>query len=506
MALSTVTFRAALGLATALLHISCADDAVPPQEQAGPSSASDAVAMAARENQIDERLLLSAAFVESNFGNDSEFNKTAASDDGVKRSPLFSMQTDALEGIPPDNILQNSRVLAAKIREYAGGSTDTFEWLRATAQAIVGDMDQEPTAKTAAQQIVLGELIHAYNSGFATYIEGQLVKVDPAPADKAIDSRALSQRSQRELPNYFYEADFGKRNLLGNKEAQKGDKTFDNTPRVILRWCPASTLKCFEYLRKTKDAATHYMSFVGPTGERQFLKMHENAKDLMWYGKQVENAISITFTGLAGTTRDTLRLDWMDWSDYAAIKRTVEEVAFNLKGREEEPASGEALRNLVVETGVSGRSATHSHPSTPDGKQNFALPLAWDSELFNQLMAQTLESRLETGILIEKPENAKNYEGTRVDLIISPDPDTARMEIFQDNPAGFDADGRPVHKNLWMTAINEDWGREVYEKSFNFPRIGIMGNKMRAIKVVSRDINNNIISSSIVRFVVDGIK
>lgn len=503
---------ASLLAVTTLSFSNCGSPPKEEETQAAPSSPSEAIASAARERQIDERVLLSAAYVESNFGKDTDFNR--ATSDQVKRTPLFGMQGSDAVDVKPEDVLANARALASKMSDLSKSlpPTDAVDWLLITAQAVVGNMEHEPArVRDAALRIVFTELVQVYNSGFFTVVGDQIVKVAAQPEDKKI---VINPRDRRKLSQFvsdeYYRSDNTQGVFLGNVDAQTRERAKSETPRIILRWCPASTLKCFEHLRRTTKSPAHYLSFRGLNGDRHFLKLHPNAKDLRWYDEELDNAITIVFSGLAGNTPETLRPDWFDWEDYVAVKRTIDAIVTDLRGTNE--AIGDKSELMMRKTIESGLPAFFEGqvalPKTPDGEPDFALPLAWDRDLFRKLLPMNPDPHDQSSIIVETPETGQTYNGTSVTITVHPDIGTANLQIFKDSGNAFSVEGKPVATKLWdqHTLANEEADGRTWEKTFEFRLPGASRNKVRALKIVCTDAKGNLLSSRIVRFIVDGIQ
>lgn len=519
------------------------------------------IAQAAQDKGISERILLTAAYVQSNFGQ-AEGLGGASPVSG--RTPVFGLERSQLGEGESNDLRANAETLAAKIKRMADSRAprDTFDWLLLTALAIVGDGSSalEASASDAnlrdvSVRIVLLGLINAHNAGFAAILpNNEVFVVAPANDDEKIDLKKLDQGQSRYIGNFRFSKDFASDMFVqGNRRAEIEDKpggailgrpSRSNTmpvgtpligdnppastsaaapvpgailptlpapvpapapefPRLVIRWCPASTLACFEHLRQTEESPSHFLAYRGRSGQTEIIQFHDIVKDLKWYDSTQRNTISITVVGLAGQNKDTFKPDWIDWEDYVGLRQTlqsiVQQTGRDLLGKDMDAQlkDPEWLSKNIVEQwpgqpGVGG---------VPAGKPDFLLPAFWDTQVFRELLAMTSTPRDVSQVRIESPTEGQVFPGNDVYFSIYPDPDTTEIQIYQDV-------ANPQPGKAWdlIQKIDSDAGVVKFEDTREFRRVGANGSKARAMRIVCRKADGTLLGTRIVRFVVDGIK
>jgi hypothetical protein len=458
---------------------------------------SKAILLAARTQGINERALLTASWVQSQFG--LQKNLAKANSNGSDRTSVFDVREADFKGSKLQDLGESASALAQKIKELAKSQPpkDGFDWLVLTSTAVVGDVGAAPL-KEISLRITLTELINTYNAGFTAILPENEVFVMPAahPSER-IELAKLNKGQSRYLVN---DLRYGANTFVeGPKEARREERDKSAVPRILLRSCPGSALRCFDALRNSTETPVHALLYRGKNGERDFLQFHPIGFDLNWYGETAKNVITIAVSGLAGSeTPETMSPDWLDWEDYVSISQSVREIYQNLRGDLPDEVIGSALDPANLKKNVLSSQkgvALPDVPTTPAASPEFALPTFWDQELFQSLLALEAAPKPVSKIQIESPKPGQVFAGPLVTFALFPDPESAWVEVYQD-------ERNPQFGKSWDLILKRDYAPNmgIIEFRHSFKLKGATKNKGRAIKVVSKNINGQILGSRIIKF------
>jgi hypothetical protein len=493
--------------ASLLASVGCADGKKKHgvvREEKGPELGS--IASATQGTGVDPRYLVTAAYVQSNFGADAA--RTEASAPEGLREPHFGMAlAEQPRGTAP-TLEARARVLAGKVKACAAqlAPKSPFDWLLCTAQSIVGEGESDPNVRDFQVRLVLLQLIDAWNNGFAVLVPGSTARdvVPPAPEAQRVDVKSLDAGRGRYVSGFRIDRDLAAEVFVpGNPAAEEGARATGNLPRVILRHCPGNALTCFDHFRRSRSTAVHFLAYRTSTGGLEMAQFHDLSKDLTWRGLPQEDAIVIALSGPAGVSIEASRADWYDWEDYVALRRVVidvitktaralrVDVSKSVRGASYDPRF---LGGLVVEA---LREPTGA--AVPKGAPAFTLPSTWDSGLFREILTLGNEPRLFGQIRVDAPTVGQVYEGNKAFFAFYPDTKAAEIQMYQDAPG---AAGAP-----WDLILKRDYAAEQkrVDYSHEFRRKGVTGTNVRAVKIVSRDAEGRLLASRIVRFALSGI-
>lgn len=483
----------------------CSSQAVKEAPEFSGGPVGRAIRMAAAETKMDERALFLAGFTQSNFGTDAR-HVSGPLPSGEGRTALFGLRAEDLGKERSDDLYGNARALGQKVAGLAKERPprDTFDWLLLTAESISGRPSENgDDIRQANVRLVLMDLIRVHNAGFSTTVGDESVIVEKAEQDKVIDIRNLDEGRARYLSQFRFNREYGTDSYLpGNPAALAGDKDPNVTPKVELRWCPRSTLLCFEHLRQAENGASHFMLFQGDRGQTEILQMFDLTKDLHWFDGARKDIISLTIVGAAGLEAQSLRANWFDWEDYVGLRQVVRDVLqetirrFQRQDPEPKLKDPAFLRAQVVEN-----LAWPADEAEAKNGWHFPLPVFWDSELFGELIRQPNAPKRTSLVRVQSPSDGQVIEGTSVSFRIFPDPQSSEVSIYQDRQGA--TPGQP-----WDLILKREWeaGKAEFDFSHVFRSQGAAKNQTRAVKVVARKADGSLLGTRIVRFTLKGIK
>ncbi len=478
---------------TAVAVCACGNSRDPDESIANYGSKQNSVIAAAKANGVDDRSLLAAAFLQSNFG--SELSSTGRIPGTTRTSP-FGLYGDTSAGGAPEDLTANAMAVAKTIRVLANEAkpTEAFDWLALTAQVIVGGSNETPVAQVQTH-LVLNELISVYNSGFTTSLSGgEIVSIPPAQKPVNVEKLDSARLSQLEPGNA--RSEFGMF-VQGNPESEDaGEKLLKTMPKVILRWCPASALVCFDHLRYAKTSSAHFMAYRAAEGGLQFVQIHSMRKDLKWNDSTATNAITITLSGLAGDKPEQFRTDWLGWRDYVSIQKMTRAILRSFASFLP-PGSLSANPMDHVTEDLGGAPAATGSLGTP--RQNFSLPSFWDGKLLAQMLK------------IEDISSSNQVEATTPGIQTFPDT-RANFEMKFGKEASqvlFDADSGSTTPGVsaWQLIRRSDLRDtiRIYRFEEEFTTRGISGNEFRSIRVLALNRKGEPIGFRVLRFRLNGL-
>jgi hypothetical protein len=470
----------------------CGSKRHPEESVANFGSKQNIVVSAARAHSVDSRSLLTAAFLQSNFG--SELS-SASKIPGSTRTTPFGLHGDATSGSAPDDLTANSMAIAKTIRVLANENnpTDAYDWLVLTAQAIVGGSNETPIAQVQTR-LVLNELVSTYNSGFATALsEGEIITVPPA--QKPISVERLEGARKAALDPGSARAEFGMF-VQGNPEAEDTEKQLKAMPKIILRWCPASALVCFDHLRYSKNTSAHFMAYRAAEGGLQFIQLHSMRKDLRWGDSVTNNSVTITLSGLAGETPAQYRTDWLGWRDYASIQKMTLAV---LRSFASFLPPGSLSANPMDHVTEDLGSSPISSGTLGGASQSFALPAFWDGKLLSEMLKT---KDLNASNQVEAPLlTIQTFPDVRAQFDFRFENDVATVMFYADTGS------RNINESAWelirRSSLRENTRTYRFEEEFT--NRGISGNEFRSLRVVALNRAGEPIGFRIVRFRLNGL-
>ncbi len=501
------------------VQLSCAAEkkANNPGIETGPRVS--AVIETAHDKNIDERVLLTTTYVQSNFGYNIPRPENKLPDSN--RGHIFGLSQARNSNLSPTDFDVNLKFFAEKLKTNAAlrPPRDSFDWYWLAAQTIVGENVADPNLKDISIRLVLLGLIDTHNKGFAALLpNNENFVLPPADESQIIDLKKLDAGQGRYVSNFRFGKDFASDLFVAGRKEAETQKPIPEKPKpdalptdkppqpaefptIVINWCPASTLTCFEHLKSTVDSPTHFFSYKGRNGEREVIQFHDINKDLNWYGTTRTNTVSLTIAGPAGTTRDDLRPDWIDWEDYMSIKQTIQSIVMQISrdipGLVSAPIGETSwLKTHVVEA-APGFHLAPTLPASKIGQPDFTLPLFWDSKLFRELLERNLMPRNFSQVRVETPSVGQVFEGTQAAFSIYPDPETTSLEIYQDSEnAEFGKSWDLISKADISLADPR------FDDTHNFRNPGANGTGARAIKIVCRKQDGTLLGTRVVRFAV----
>ncbi len=480
-----------LSLATLAL-VACGSKRDPQESVANLGSKQNIVISAARANNVDDRALLAAAFLQSNFGTETS---AASKIPGSTRTTPFGLHGDSTGGSAPDDLTANALAIAKTIRVLANDNkpADAFDWLALTAQAIVGGSTETPIAQVQAR-LVLHELISTYNSGFTTSLpDGEIITV--APAQRPIAVEKLIGARKAALDPGAARSEFGMF-IQANPEAEDSEKQLKTMPKIVLHWCPASALVCFDHLRYSKNTSAHFAAHRAADGGLQFIQLHSMRKDLKWNDSTESNAVSIMLTGLAGENPGQYRPDWLNWRDYVSIQKMTRAV---LRSFASFLPPGSMSANPMDHVSEDNASAPIAGGTLGGLQRNFSLPPFWDGKLLSEMLK------------IEDISISNEIEATTPGIQTFPDVRAEFQFKFGKNVSSvvFDVDSGARNKSdsAWELVRRSNLRDTSQARPFEeeFTNRGISGNEFRALRVTALNARGEPIGFRIVRFRLNGL-
>jgi hypothetical protein len=370
----------------------------------------------AGEAGIKQRHLLATGYVGGYFGlTDGQKSQQWLADSGRSSSVGLDIRSGANLG--QTNFREQMDTLVREIRTRAErrAPSNEFDWLALIAESIVGDYETDPNLRSLQIRLVLMDLIEAHNNGFnASLNDKESYTLAAAGDDEKIDLRQLDPGQLRMLNGFRFQGDgLADLSVEGNPKVRSGTtRQASKTPRLVIRLCPSTALRCFETMRKTSTLGAHFLSYRGLNGTRETVQFHDPKNELLWHDEVQKDTVTFMITGLTGTTRESMRPDIFDWEDYVSLRNFVRRAAgrFTQEISTDNPnlAQREFLKNSVVET--LGLIAENTE------RPIFALGPTWDSELFRELLfSENLPKQL-SQVKIEQPTSGQTVPGTVVEL------------------------------------------------------------------------------------------
>ncbi len=492
-----------VGLVAVTLTASCSEPAAqlaPTAEQMYGQRIGSALRIAG-EIGVKERHMMSLGYVGGYFGlTDGQKNQLWLGESG--RSASIPMDTRRLQDVSQQSFKSQMDLLAKDIRDRAERlqPTSDFDWLALIAQAVVGDLEEDPNIQALQIRLVLLELIEANNNGFSASLgDTEVYTLPPAADSERIDLRQLDPGQLRLINSFKFQGD-GLADLAvsGNAKARSGEqRNSSQLPKLILRLCPSSTLRCFEFLRKTSTMPAHFLSYKTLNGNRETVQFHDPKNTLNWHDTTLPDTVTVMIAGVTGATRSSHRTDLFDWEDYVSlrsfIRRTAGRITQEMNSQSPEQIQKEFLRNHVIETlGMIDEASD---------RPNFPLSPTWDSVLFRELLSSDLMPKEQSQVEVEQPLTGQVIQGTVIEGVVYPDSESGRIQIYQDKTEP-GADG-----NAWELVLMRDVDPKLRRFDFihEIRRTGINGNKMRALKFVNRRGDGSLLGSRIVKVKVEGL-
>jgi hypothetical protein len=467
-----------------------------PDETTNYGPKQSAVVAAARTNGVNERALLAAAYVQSNFG--AELDSVGRIPGATRISP-FGLQSNSGAATAPDDLTANASAVAKSMRTRANESkpSQPFDWLLITAETIVGSRDDSPTTQTQTR-IVLNELIAAYNNGFSTALPGGEI-INVPPATEPVIAEKLDSIRRRLLDIAPQRTEFGTY-LQGSLEAEEyGEKNLTAMPKVTLRWCAASAIVCFDHTRLAKDSSAHFVAYRSATGGLQFVQVHSIKKDLKWNGGTALNSVSIVLTGLAGN-KTQWRPDWFAWNDYASLHKITRGV---LRSFATFLPPGSMSANPIDHVRLeSAPAASVIPPSTlGDPQADFTLPPFWDMKFFGDIIR--IENLSQTNQLMPLAQpGITTVTDTRASFEFSAEKDVSQLTFFGDaQPTAQEPSGWEL---IRRSSLREN--TRAYRFEEEFATRGISNNEFRSLRVIARNKLGEPVGMQIVTFRAMGLR
>jgi hypothetical protein len=500
----SITPALAAFCAAAVLGLSSCKDAPgetnPSQEQVyGPRIGT--VLRLAGELGVKERHLMAAGYVGGYFGlTEGQKHQAWLSESG--RSSSLGLDLRRASELQALNFRGQMDILGKDIQLRAERQQplNDFDWLTLIAQAMVGDFEADPNIAAIQVRMVLMELIEAHNSGFSASLnDKEVYTLRPADEDERIDLRLLDPGQLRLLNGARFQGDgLSDMVLEGNPKARIGGlRTSTKMPKLVIRLCPSTALRCSEAMRKTSTFPAHFLSYRTMNGNRETIQFHDHRQELIWNDEVQKDTITLMIAGTNGITRETLRPDLFDWEDYVSlrsfVRRAAGRITEGLNNDNPNAAQRDFIRNQIQETtGVIDENSP---------RPNFALGPTWDSELFRELLNSDQLPKQLSQVKIEQPLHGQTIAGTVIEGVVYPDAESGQIQIYQDA-------AEPKSDNsTWDLILKRDV--DPRQRRFDFTheirRSGLNGNQMRALKVVNRKADGTLLGSRVIRLRMDGI-
>ncbi|MFZ9520943.1 MAG: hypothetical protein ACO3A4_10740 [Silvanigrellaceae bacterium] len=490
--------------ALACLHFSaCRSETTEPtlstEQVYGPRIGS--VLRLAGEAGFKERHMMATGFVAGYFGlSDGQKAQQWLSESG--RTGSVGLDLRASPALGQASFREQMSVLVNEIRDRAEKRqpSNDFDWLALIAEALVGNFETDPNLRSLQIRLVLMDLLEANNNGFhAALNDKESYTLPPASDEEKIDLRQLDPGQLRLLNGFRWQSDgLADIAIEGNSKVRSGSfRSTGKTPKLVVRLCPSSALRCFEALRQTSSLGAHFLSYRGLNGIRETVQFHDPKHELLWQDEVQKDTVTLMVSGVTGTTRESMRQDLFDWEDYVSLRSFVRRAAGRLT--QDVPTDSpntvqrEFLRQSVIE--VLGLIDDNSP------RPAFALSANWDSELFRELLLSESLPKQISQIKIEQPTSGQTIAGTVIDGVVYPDSESGQIQIYQDTqePRG-DA-------SSWELVLKRDL--DPRQRRFDFTheirRTGLNGNQVRALKFVNRRSDGTLLGSRVVRLKLEGI-
>ncbi|NBO38981.1 hypothetical protein EBU99_10405 [bacterium] len=455
----------------------------------------------AGELGVKERHMMAAGYVSGHFGlTEGQKSQQWLFESG--RSNSVGLDLRAASDLQQQTFRSQMEFLAREIRARAERQqpSNDFDWLALIAQAVVGEFEPDPNIRALQVRLVLIDLIEANNSGFnAALNDKEVYTLQPAGDDERIDLRLLDPGQLRLLNGFRFQGDgLADLSVEGNAKVRTGIlRNPGKLPKLVIRLCPSTTLRCFEALRKTSNLGAHFLSYRGLNGTRETIQLHDSKFELNWHEEAQKDVVTLMLSGVTGVTRESMRPDLFDWEDYVSLRSFIRRAAGRLT-QDIFTDNPNLLQKEFIRTAV---QETKGLIDENVGESEFPLGSNWDSELFRELLtSETLPKQL-SQLKIEQPSNGQTIAGTVIEGAVYPDSESGQIQIFQDSTDP-KSDGSP-----WDLVLKRDI--DPSQRRFDFTheirRTGLNGNQMRALKVVNRRVDGSLLGSRIIRLRVGGI-
>lgn len=455
----------------------------------------------AGESGIKQRHLLAAGYVGGYFGlTDGQKSQQWLADSG--RSASLGLDIRGAADLARVTFREQLDALVKEIRLRADkrAPANEFDWLALIAESVVGDFESDPNLRSLQTRLVLIDLIEAHNNGFHAFLNDKETYIlPPAGDDEKIDLRQLDPGQLRMLNSFRFQGDgLADLNVEGNAKVRSATpRQTGRPPRIVLKLCPSTALRCFEAFRKTSTLGAHFLSYKGLNGMRETVQFHDPKHELMWHDEVQKDVVTVMIAGVTGTTRDTMRADIFDWEDYVSLRNFIRRAAGRLtQDAVTDNPNGlqkDYLKNSVTET----LGLINENTERP----NFPLGPTWDSELFRELLSGDALPKQVSQLKIEQPAAGQTIQGTVIEGVVYPDTESGQFQIYQDrqDPSG---DGLG-----WELVLQRDL--DPRQRRFDFTheirRTGLNGNQIRSLKIVNRRIDGAILGTRVIRLRLAGI-
>jgi hypothetical protein len=483
--------------------ISCLNESKKTFTASNESPSVNLISQISAAERIPERVLLVTAKTMSVFGSDAGAAQQVLPD--TTRNGAFSIHdSNALNSLEAE-----AKLLSQKVSELAeiqpprgSGASSFFDWYVLVSTAIVGNIEPDPNFREVLVKITLRQLVETHNKGFQVLIKNSENKEDfanlaPATRNDFIDESKLDAGQLRYIRDFSFRQDSGTELFLPGKVGAEVARDFSGEPvKVIVRFCPGSTLRCIEQLRQSEIASAHYLSYKGRNGKRELIGFHDIGKDLRWFAQNQSQSVVLMVDGFPGLLPETNRPNWIDWEDYVDISASaislLRQASRNISGIDDKLKDAEFIKNHIIQ------EFENSETSGQKSFSQFLLPLVWDKSIFDELLLKQSISKQTSSIGIERPLNGSRLQGTSLNFSIFPEAETSEILLYRDKKSAV---------NSWELFLREEVrdARASFSETQEFRSRGIAGGKTRWIKVENRGANGEIISSKIVSFLLNGI-
>jgi hypothetical protein len=461
----------------------------------------------ARQNQMEPRVLLTAAHSQSAFGQPSDFGLTQ----GTGRASYFAMPVGTTDPIANGDVVANARLLASKMVEIAKASPprDSFDWLVIAANVIVGQTSDDPNARDLALRATLLDLIATYNRGFSATSGTETLTIPALPDNQHILANKLDERQLQYISGFRLRRDFGSDFYLAG--ADLGEPALKDTakvPKLLVIWCPGSNLTCLEHFRANKTTPVHFLATRALDGQMETTQFYPVAQDVTWHGQILANTTVLAVSGLAGRSKENFRPDWLGFSEYVSLRTIIRNIFeqtlrkfFGAADADQKLADPNTFRQHVLT--FHGATKTPLAITFPEGAMDFGLPVFWDNTLFFETLTSEQQPRIKEQLVVASPLTAQDFFTADVPFRMTLSDDVRLIEIFQDVAV---SDANPSPWDLVIKREVDPSLRRIESFSHPFTRAGALPSPHRAVKIVARGPKGEILTSSVVRFQVRNIK
>jgi hypothetical protein len=455
----------------------------------------------AGEAGIKERQMMATGYVAGYFGlTEGQKSQQWLAESG--RTGSVGLDLRASSGLNQAGFREQMNVLVDEIRARAEKRqpASDFDWLALIAESLVGNFETDPNLRSLQVRLVLMDLIEAYNNGFHAALNDKESYTLPAAGDEEkIDLRQLDPGQLRLLNGFRWQSD-GLADLAieGNPKVRSGSsRSAGKVPRLVVRLCPSSALRCFEALRKTSTLGAHFLSYRALNGIRETVQFHDPKHELLWHDEVQKDTVTLMLAGVTGATRESMRQDLFDWEDYVSLRSFVRRAAGRLTQDVATDNPNTLQREFLRQSVVEALGLIDDNSERP----NFSLSANWDSELFRELLVGENLPKQISQVKIEQPTSGQSIAGTVIDGVVYPDSESGQIQIYQDSQ-------EPKNDGTgWELVLKRDL--DPRQRRFDFTheirRPGLNGNQVRALKFVNRRSDGTILGSRVIRLKLEGI-